>query len=317
MNLQGNRKNRLLSVGAAALRAGVTVDTIRAWERAGRLAAHRTPGGQRRFREEDIDALLRTREGSATGRAEIVRPVAPEKPNLQLPRTQTVGDRVPAIDADLARSASPHRRVADARADLVVLRAQREAEQLQAARQQEVEKAARSAYAELIRCETQRRLETLKAHGRSFAGDAPPEWRAWVVRDLETFVTADQFPSTLADWDARSFVEARVRLILAPYHEELARAQERDRRRELRRNLLDFGNRRARMETTLWDDDDAQEVRQELRRELERQVRWDWTEENVRSLVDRILEEWEDEGDAEDEEEEGEDEWDDEDDGAE
>ena len=307
MNLQENRKNRLLSVGAAALRAGVTVDTIRAWEQAGRLRAYRTPGGQRRFRQQDVDALLRTPEGLASSRAEIVRPVAPEEPNPRLPGTQTTGDRVPANDADLARRASPHRRVAEARANLEVLRAQREAELLQAARQQEVENAARSTYAEHIRRETQRRLETLKAHGRSFAADVPPEWRAWVVRDLEAFVTADQFPGNLADWDARSFVEARVRLILAPFHEELARTRERDRRRERRQTLLDFGNRRARLETILWDDDDAQEVRQDLRRELERQVRWDWTEENVRSLVDRTLEEWEDGGDLDEE-----DEWEDE-----
>lgn len=36
----------------------VTVGTVRAWESAGKLTAIRTPGGQRRFRRSDVEALL-------------------------------------------------------------------------------------------------------------------------------------------------------------------------------------------------------------------------------------------------------------------
>lgn len=47
----------LLTVGAAAERVGVSVDTIRRWADQGHLPCVRTPGRQRRFRAADVDAL--------------------------------------------------------------------------------------------------------------------------------------------------------------------------------------------------------------------------------------------------------------------
>lgn len=49
----------LLTIGETAKRFGVTVATVRNWDKAGRITSTRTPGGQRRFRRADIDALLR------------------------------------------------------------------------------------------------------------------------------------------------------------------------------------------------------------------------------------------------------------------
>lgn len=46
-----------LKIGEVARQIGVSVDTIRAWEAAGKLAATRTPGNQRRFTQSDIDRL--------------------------------------------------------------------------------------------------------------------------------------------------------------------------------------------------------------------------------------------------------------------
>lgn len=54
----------LLSVGEAALLAGVHVDTIKRWEKAGRISSLRTPNGHRRYRRGDVEALLTT-EASA------------------------------------------------------------------------------------------------------------------------------------------------------------------------------------------------------------------------------------------------------------
>src|SRR5882672_11400947 len=100
MDLDGHGKKRLLSVGAVASRAGVTADTVRLWEREGRLRAARTPGGQRRFREEDVDALLGVGEDSRSGRTKIVRPVGPVKPD-RLPSTTQADDRPePATPVD-------------------------------------------------------------------------------------------------------------------------------------------------------------------------------------------------------------------------
>jgi len=47
-----------LSTGEAAELLGVHPDTLRRWERAGRVKAVRTPTGQRRFKRADIEALL-------------------------------------------------------------------------------------------------------------------------------------------------------------------------------------------------------------------------------------------------------------------
>lgn len=46
-----------LSIGQAARELGVSVDTLRRWEAEGKLAATRTPGGQRRFAQADIDRI--------------------------------------------------------------------------------------------------------------------------------------------------------------------------------------------------------------------------------------------------------------------
>ncbi len=47
-----------LSIGQVAAIFGVTVGTVRNWERAGKLRAIRTPGNQRRFAEAEIESVL-------------------------------------------------------------------------------------------------------------------------------------------------------------------------------------------------------------------------------------------------------------------
>ncbi|WP_345043572.1 helix-turn-helix domain-containing protein [Georgenia daeguensis] len=61
----------LLTVGQTAALLGVSVDTVRRWERDGRVAGFRTPTGQRRFRQHDVEQLLTpggtSREGGEQG----------------------------------------------------------------------------------------------------------------------------------------------------------------------------------------------------------------------------------------------------------
>jgi excisionase family DNA binding protein len=47
-----------LRVADAARLLGVSANTVRRWTDAGRLAAHRSPGGHRRYRADDVLALL-------------------------------------------------------------------------------------------------------------------------------------------------------------------------------------------------------------------------------------------------------------------
>lgn len=48
----------LIPIGQAAALAGVAVETLRRWEREGKVTAVRTAGRQRRFRRGDISALV-------------------------------------------------------------------------------------------------------------------------------------------------------------------------------------------------------------------------------------------------------------------
>jgi excisionase family DNA binding protein len=48
----------LLTIGEAAEYLSVSTQTVRRWADAGSLPAIRTPGNQRRFRREDVEALL-------------------------------------------------------------------------------------------------------------------------------------------------------------------------------------------------------------------------------------------------------------------
>lgn len=50
-----------LSAGEAARHLGVSIETLRIWERKGLISPQRTLGGHRRYSRDEIDALLTTR----------------------------------------------------------------------------------------------------------------------------------------------------------------------------------------------------------------------------------------------------------------
>jgi excisionase family DNA binding protein len=57
------RPSRLgLSTSQAARELGVSLGTVRRWADMGYLRAYRTPGGQRRFNAEQIEAFVRSLE---------------------------------------------------------------------------------------------------------------------------------------------------------------------------------------------------------------------------------------------------------------
>lgn len=47
-----------LTVSQAAQHLGVSIATVRRWSNAGHLPGYRTPGGQRRFTVEELDAFV-------------------------------------------------------------------------------------------------------------------------------------------------------------------------------------------------------------------------------------------------------------------
>jgi putative resolvase len=46
------------NIGRAADFLGVSQASLRAWSNDGRLPVYRTPGGQRRYRKEDLEAFI-------------------------------------------------------------------------------------------------------------------------------------------------------------------------------------------------------------------------------------------------------------------
>lgn len=57
--------SRYVSPGDVAQLFGVSVATVRNWDRDGKLIAIRTPGGHRRFLRADLDALMVTPQDAA------------------------------------------------------------------------------------------------------------------------------------------------------------------------------------------------------------------------------------------------------------
>ncbi len=54
-----------LSTSEAARHLGVSLSTVRRWSDSGHLRGYRTPGGQRRFTVEQLDAFLETLRSGA------------------------------------------------------------------------------------------------------------------------------------------------------------------------------------------------------------------------------------------------------------
>ena len=178
----GKPRNRMLTVGEVATRAGVSVDTVRGWDRAGVLPARRTPGGQRRYLETEVGEFMRRKMGVSSDSSDSSGPVAP-------------GSRGSRVVARSARSSarglppepcSPWQEdVQDARAEVVILKARREAETHRRAMADEAQQGVRRAEQERMQRETEQRLTDLKSYGRTLARSLPTEWQAQGVSDLE------------------------------------------------------------------------------------------------------------------------------------
>ena len=67
--LPRNNRQLVFTSSQAARYLGVSLATIRRWTDAGHVSCYRTPGGQRRFAREQLDAFVTSmrREGRAEG----------------------------------------------------------------------------------------------------------------------------------------------------------------------------------------------------------------------------------------------------------
>jgi DNA-binding transcriptional MerR regulator len=101
--MENNDDTPALRIGEVARRTGVNVATLRAWERRhGLLVPERTPGGQRLYREADVERVLRVarlvQEGWSVGAAATharLRPRSSEAPTLPAAPRRTPTDPAP------------------------------------------------------------------------------------------------------------------------------------------------------------------------------------------------------------------------------
>lgn len=278
--------SRELSIGDAARRLGIEVDTLRRLERDGRIQSRRTEGGHRRFTELALAQYERDQERR---RRHTTAPKA--RPALLRPARQPAGHSLPApVEIDLPSEFLEDRSEHESPEKFVPPVAMRPPMKTSTSREPD----------DRARLNRIKHLAIL-----SIPFDIPASWRARVVADLEDFVTARQFPSRLSSFEASSIAQARVEDVLAPYRErqeaeKVRRAAEQ--RAEWRlATLRSHGNGYAVRETTGWDWSAQSEARREASRELDAKVKSDWSERDVERLVDEVLDDWEDEDDEESE----------------
>lgn len=84
-----NTGNSLLGIGEAAEYLGVSKDTLRRWEREGKLTPFRTPGNQRRYSLALLRELLRKRENDEIyiEPEAIAKPIKKEEPEDEILQT--------------------------------------------------------------------------------------------------------------------------------------------------------------------------------------------------------------------------------------
>jgi excisionase family DNA binding protein len=264
----------LLSIGAAARRLGLSVDTVRALEQSGELQAMRTPGGHRRFVPAELDAYL-ARSRRHVARASDVQHET--RPRLVRDAPRAVEPRAPQARASepmppRAGSTNPAKRMVD-------------------------------------RIVETARLEALMAHGRSrLPFDALAGARSAVIETLDSYVNASRFPASTPSWVAHQAIEAKIDAVLEPFNARAARAalikreedaENSERIREERQldSLIERGKSHAFTETLRWERNEAEDARTAVLDALEEEVDVDWTNQDVENLVDEVLEEFDEDSD--------------------
>lgn len=278
----------LLSIGQAARRLGVSVETLRELDNNGELKAIRTPGGHRRFKPEVLDAYLAQRSRPRSTRR--ARPARPDPARLRnrMRRFEHEPPDLPPPDGWDEEPFEPPARLPA----------------------QPAPKSQQEQLLEQVRQTTERyveesRLNGLKSHGQShIPWGASAAARSAVIETLAEYVTARRFPALMPLWEARQAVEAKVAAIMEPFNAAAAREaarkaeadakrQELEREEQRLRSLIEHGKSRAMMHTIGWDPEDKQEARADVQEALDEEVEADWSERDVDELVDEVLDEWE------------------------
>lgn len=108
-NLQEGNQTKKLSIGEAASHLGISIDTLRRWDKAGKVKSFRSPGGHRYFEKDDLDKVFGKRyERYSTKKEEPIineskdqftPPVVEEKPVKETATpVETVQETTPVVE---------------------------------------------------------------------------------------------------------------------------------------------------------------------------------------------------------------------------
>jgi len=229
-----------------------------------------------------------------------------------MPDPSTVHSLNDAPQQARARTVAPEvapweRRVKEEQADLEVTRIRRERAELiraeraeREARERAANDAERTATAReaererlaAFKATQEKRLNQLREYGKAYAVWAPAEYQAKVVRDLLSSVNLEEYPADLSDYLARVQVNVRVEKVLKPWRDEEARSRAKIESQRKLDSLILVGRWHAQVETRNWDRRAADRANREIERTLRDEVDADWTDDDVRDLVDDVLDEW-------------------------
>jgi|SRR5579859_2823524 len=133
--------------------------------------------------------------------------------------------------------------------------------------------------------------------------ELPGDWRVKLRDSLEKFITIDRFPYPESEPTALQSIRLHIEGFLHEYREfkkkeqekESARASEEWDARIKVRDLIAYGQRLLELELRTWErDDPTSEARTEVQTVLAAEVKADWTEGDVRDVVNEVLEQYED-----------------------
>jgi len=286
----------MLTIGQAAERAGVSVDTIRNWERRGFLHPQRTAGNQRRFDEKEVDELLATKAASAGRRK-------------RRPGTTRRGSLPPLEDgADSSEAVLPWKsKVFEAEAEIDVRKAEYELEDLELARRKEKISRQREEERQQRERGSAERIKRLQQSGQRYAkiksilavalaGLDASQWEDMAIKELGRFVTKEQFPEFTTtgfggeDYEAERRIHARIDKLFSDAqakHNERQRKESEQRRKESEiPDLLYFARTFA---------DEALNFvgLSQLESILKGEIDEGWTKDQVVRRADEIVDDWE------------------------
>ena len=143
--------------------------------------------------------------------------------------------------------------------------------------------------------------------------ELPGDWRVKLRDSLEKFITIDRFPYPESEPTALQLIRLHVDGFLHEYREFKKKEEDKESARASAdwdakikvRDLIAYGQRLLELELGTWElDDPKSEARTEVQTVLNAEVKADWTEGDVRELVNDVLGQYEEDDEGDDDQDE-------------